>query len=32
MMPKNRTEFWQAKIERNRARDKDEQHRLASMG
>ena len=32
VMPKNRTEFWQAKIERNQARDKEEQHKLASMG
>ena len=32
VMPKSRTAFWQAKIERNRSRDKEEQKRLASMG
>ena len=32
VMPKSRTGFWQAKIERNRSRDKEEQKRLASMG
>lgn len=32
VMPKSRTDFWQAKIERNRSRDKEEQKRLASMG
>ena len=32
VMPKSRTDFWQAKIERNKARDKEEQRKLASMG
>ncbi len=32
VMPKSRTDFWQAKIARNQARDKEEQHQLASMG
>ncbi len=32
VMPKSRTDFWQAKIERNKARDKEEQHKLAGMG
>ena len=32
VVPKSNTEFWIAKIERNRARDIDEQHELASMG
>ena len=32
VMPKSRTDFWQAKIERNQTRDKEEQHKLASMG
>ena len=31
-VPKSNTEFWIAKIERNRARDIDEQHELAAMG
>ena len=31
-VPKSNTEFWTAKIERNRARDIDEQHELAAMG
>lgn len=32
VLPKTNTEFWKAKIERNRARDIEEQHKLASMG
>lgn len=32
VMPKSRTDFWQAKIRRNQARDKEEQHLLANMG
>ncbi len=32
VVPKSRTEFWKAKIERNKARDKEEQSKLASMG
>ncbi len=32
VMPMSRTEFWKAKIERNQARDKEEQLKLASMG
>ena len=32
VVPKSNTEFWTAKIERNRARDIDEQHKLAAMG
>ena len=32
VVPKSNTEFWIAKIERNRARDIDEQHKLAAMG
>ncbi len=32
VMPKSRTDFWQSKIERNQARDKEEQRKLASMG
>ena len=32
VIPKSNTEFWAAKIERNRTRDKEEQHQLASMG
>ena len=32
VVPKSNTEFWKAKIARNRARDIEEQHRLASMG
>ena len=32
VVPKSNTEFWIAKIERNRARDIDEQHELAAMG
>ena len=31
-MPKSRIDFWQAKIERNQIRDKEEQHKLAGMG
>lgn len=31
-LPKTRTDFWQAKIERNKKRDVEEQHLLASMG
>ena len=32
VVPKSNTEFWTAKIERNRARDIEEQHKLAAMG
>ena len=32
VLPKSRTEFWQAKIERNRERDLTEQRKLAEMG
>ena len=32
MLPKSRTEFWKSKIERNKARDKEEQQKLAEMG
>ena len=32
VMPKSRTDFWQAKIERNKTRDEEEQHKLADMG
>lgn len=32
VLPKSRIDFWQAKIERNRKRDKEEQEKLASMG
>lgn len=32
VVPKSNTEFWKAKIARNRARDIEEQRRLASMG
>ena len=32
VMPKSRTDFWRAKIERNKTRDKEEQHKLADMG
>ena len=32
VVPKSNTEFWKAKIARNRARDIVEQRRLASMG
>lgn len=32
VIPKSNTEFWTAKIERNRTRDKEEQHQLAAMG
>ena len=31
-VPKSNTEFWTAKIERNRTRDKEEQHQLAALG
>ncbi len=31
-MPQSRVDFWQAKIERNQTRDREEQHKLASMG
>jgi len=31
-MPKTHIEFWQAKIERNRERDREEQQQLAKMG
>lgn len=32
VLPKSRVEFWKAKIERNKARDKEEQQKLAGMG
>lgn len=32
VIPKTNTGFWKAKIERNKARDKEEQRRLAAMG
>ena len=32
VLPKTNTEFWKAKIERNRARDIEEQRKFASMG
>ena len=32
VLPKTNTEFWKAKIERNRARDIEEQRKRASMG
>ena len=32
VLPKSNVDFWQRKIERNKARDIEEQHRLASMG
>ena len=32
VLPKSRTEFWQAKIERNGERDLEEQRKLAEMG
>lgn len=32
VMPKTNTDFWRKKIERNKARDKAEQRRLAEMG
>ena len=32
VLPKSRTEFWQAKIDRNRERDLEEQRKLAKMG
>ncbi len=32
VMPKSRTAFWQAKIARNKARDREEQRKLAGMG
>ena len=32
VLPKTNTEFWKAKIERNRSRDIEEQRKLASMG
>lgn len=32
IMPKTRTEFWQAKIERNKERDSENQQQLTSMG
>lgn len=32
VMPKTRTEFWQAKIERNKERDSENKQHLASMG
>lgn len=31
-MPKSNTEFWTAKINRNKERDTDVQHKLAAMG
>ncbi|CDC56690.1 dNA mismatch endonuclease Vsr [Phocaeicola coprophilus CAG:333] len=32
VMPKTRIDFWQAKIERNKERDSENQRKLASMG
>ena len=32
VMPKSNREFWEAKIARNRARDVEQQHRLAALG
>lgn len=32
VLPKTNVEFWRNKIERNRDRDVEEQHKLASMG
>lgn len=32
VLPKSNTDFWAAKIERNRRRDREEQQRLAGMG
>ncbi len=32
VMPKTRTEFWQAKIERNKERDSENKRQLTSMG
>lgn len=32
VLPKSRTDFWKAKIERNRERDREEQRKLARMG
>ena len=32
VLPKTNTEFWKAKIDRNRTRDAEEQRRLAAMG
>ena len=32
VMPRTRAEFWQAKIDRNRARDAEERARLVAMG
>lgn len=32
VVPKSNVEFWKAKIERNRQRDKEQQRRLAEMG
>lgn len=32
VLPKTNTDFWQKKIERNQARDTEEQRKLASMG
>lgn len=32
VLPKTNTDFWKSKIERNKARDMAEQHKLASMG
>lgn len=32
VLPKTNTDFWRAKIERNKARDVEEQRRLAAMG
>ena len=31
-LPKSNIGFWKAKIERNKGRDKEEQHKLATMG
>jgi DNA mismatch endonuclease, patch repair protein len=32
VLPKTRTDYWHTKIERNRERDKEVQHKLARMG
>lgn len=32
VVPKSNVDFWKDKIERNRVRDREEQHRLAAMG
>lgn len=32
VLPKSNVNFWQAKVERNRARDAEERHKLTAMG